>query len=114
MKDEKKGQGGEEKSKVSDGEYVQEKGKEEESQSRDDKMQRDSNGSTKETDIKGGKKKMKEKKKTDIKRDKKEERTENKTERKHHMDKGERVGEGKEKDNGTVTENAIREQGKVP
>ena len=38
VKDEKKGQGGEEKSKVSDGEYVQEKGKEEESQSQDDEI----------------------------------------------------------------------------
>ena len=56
VKEEKKGQGGEEKSKVNEGGDVQEHGKEEESQRQNDEIQRDPKGSAKETDIKGGKK----------------------------------------------------------
>ena len=101
VKEEKKGQGGEEKSKINGGSYVQENGKEEESQRQNDEIQRDPKESAKETDIKGGKK-DEEKEITDITRDENEDNKENKTERKHHMDKVEGVGE--EKRNETATE----------
>ena len=54
VKEEKKGQVGEEKSKINGGGYAQENGNEEESQRKNDEIQRDPKESAKDTDIKGG------------------------------------------------------------
>ena len=102
VKEEKKGQVGEEKSKINGGGHAQENGNEEESQRKNDEIQRDPKESAKETDIKGWGGKDEEKEKTDITRDENEDNKENKTERKHHLDKVEGVGE--EKRNETATE----------